>query len=128
MCSENRNTTTDPGNWKRHEGNRFHTHETSLLPIADFNDLTDLNNNSRCEVENEEYVLVGDRQFTGDDKNNQPPVANCLTPNATVTALKDDPTLTDNPAYVTKTSHLLLADNPAYIAIKHAPPSATISV
>ena len=127
MCSGNRNTTTDPGSWKRHEGDRFHTHETSLLPIAALNDVADLNNNSRHEVKNEEYVSVGDRQFTGDDKNNQPPVANCLTSNATVTALKDDPTLTDNPAYVTNTSHPLLADNPAYVALKHAPPSATTS-
>ena len=101
-----------------------------MLPIAGLSGgLADLNNNSRREVENEQYVSVGDQQFTGDDKNNQsqPPVDNCLTPNATVTALKDDPTLTDNPAYVTNTSHPVLADNPAYIALKHAPPSATTS-
>ena len=127
MCSGNINTITDPGNWKRHEGNRFHTHETSLLPIADLSGLTDLNNNSRREVKNEQYVSVGDQQFTGDDKNNQPPVDNYLNPNSTAIALKDDPTVTDNPAYVTKTSHLLLADNPAYIAVKHASPSATSS-
>ena len=98
MCSGNRNTTTDPGSWKRHEGNRFHTHETSLLPIADLSGLADLNNNSQREVKNAQYVSAGDRQFTGGDKNNQPSVDNCLTPNAAVTALKDDPTLTDNPA------------------------------
>ena len=86
-------------------------------------------NKSRSEFANPQYVSAGDQQFTVnvDDVNGQHLVDNYLTPNAIVTALKDDPTLTDNPAYVTNTSHPQLADNPAYIAIKHGPPSATTS-
>ena len=81
-------------------------------------------NDSRQEVTNPQYVSAGDQQFTvnANNINDQP-----FIPNAIVTALKSDPTLTDNPAYVTNTSHPLLADNPAYIALKHVPPSATTS-
>ena len=69
---------------------------------------------------------MGDQQFTvnADDINDQPLVDNYLTPDVIATALKDNSTLTDNPAYVTNISGPLLADNPAYIAIKQSPPSA----
>ena len=117
---------TDSGNWKRREGNGLeHTHETSSLSI------TDLNNDSKREVINPHYVSAGDQQFTinSDDVNEQSLADNYLIPDVIATALKDDPTLTDNPAYVTKpsTSSPLLADNPAYIALKYGPPSATTS-
>ena len=87
------------------------------------------NNNSRQEVINLQYVSADDQQFTinADNINDEPSVDNHLTPNAIVTALRDDPTLRDNPAYVTNTSHPQLANNPAYIALKHGPPSAATS-
>ena len=112
LCSENKNTIKiDSSSWKRLEGND----ETSPSST----------NKSRSECTNPQYVSAGDQKLTVnvDDVNDQP-----FTPNAIVTALKDDPTLTDNPAYVTNTSHPLLADNPAYVALKHAPPSAAASV
>ena len=119
VYSENKNITKiDSSSWKRQEGNEFH--ETSPSSTK---------NKSRSECTNPQYVSAGDQQFTVnvDDVNGQHYVDNYLTTNAIVTALKDDPTLTDNPAYVTNTSHPQLADNPAYIAIKHGPPSATTS-
>ena len=123
---------TDSGNWKRCEGNGSeHTHETSSLSITDLKDLADLNNDSKREVINPQYVSAGDQQFTINsvDVNDQSLVYNYITPDVIVTALKDDPTLTDNPAYVTKpsTTNPLLVDNPAYIALKYGPPSATTS-
>ena len=120
---------TDSGNWKRCEGNGSeHTHETSSLSITYLKDLADLNNDSKREVINPQYVSVGDQQFSV-DVNEQSLVDNYDTPDVIVTALKNDPTLTDNPAYVTKpsTSSPLLVDNPAYIALKYGPPSATTS-
>ena len=117
MCSENKNTTKiDSSSWKRLEANEFqYTHETSPSSTK---------NKSRSECTNPEYVSAGDQQLTVNvnNVNDQHFGDNNLTTNAIVTALKDDPTITDNPAYVTNTSQPLLADNPAYIALKHGPP------
>ena len=118
LYSENKNAHSS--SWKRHEENELqYAHENS--PPS-----TNNNINSRREVINLQYVSVGDQQFTvnADDINDQPLVDNYLTPDVIATALKDNPTLTDNPAYVTNISGPLLADNPAYIAIKHGLPSA----
>ena len=121
LYSENKNAMTiHSSNWKRHEENELqHAHETS--PPS-----TNNNINSRLEVTNLQYASVGDQQFAVnvDDVIDQPFVYDYLTPDVIATALKDNPTLTDNPAYVTNISDPLLADNPAYIAIKHGPPSA----
>ena len=121
LYSENKNAMIIPSsNRKRHEDNEFqYPHEIS--PPS-----TNNNINSRREVINLHYASVGDQQFTvnADDINDQPLVDNYLTPDVIATALKDNPTLTDNPAYVTNISDPLLADNPAYIAIKHGPPPA----
>ena len=112
--SEYKNTTKiDSSSWKRHEGNELqYAHKPSPSSTK--------NNNSRQEVINLQYVSAGDQQFTVnvDDMNDQLFVDKCHTPNAIVTALTDDPTLTDNPAYIINNGHPQLADNPAYSAIK----------
>ena len=121
LYSENKNAMTiHSGNWKRHEENELqHAHETS--PPS-----TNNNINSRREATNLHYASVGDQQFTvnADDINDQPLAYDYLTPDVIATALKDNPTLTDNPAYVITNSDPLLADNPAYIAIEQGSPSA----
>ena len=118
LYSENKNAHSN--SWKRHEENELqYAHENS--PPS-----TNNNINSRREVTNLHYESVGDQQLTvnADDVNDQPLVYDYHTPDVIATTLKDNPTLTDNPAYVITNSDPLLADNPAYIATKQGLPSA----
>lgn len=142
LCRENSTikTSSTSRSWQGYKGNSDvhvqnipmcksqHVRQASSLSITDLSNHADLNDVSRCECINPDYVAAGDHQVIDntDDTDNQPCVKNNIKPYAIFTALKDDPALTDNPAYGGKNSHPLLSDNPAYVPLKHGPlPKAT---
>ena len=75
-----------------------------------------LNNDSRREVVNPDYVPVDDQQITVtnvDERDSHPFAESYLT----LISSKNEPAIVDNPAYHVKHGPPL-SDNPAYIAIR----------